>query len=179
MIGGISPWFGAAEYSNLTPKAKATRTGQNEFQNFLNTDKIEISKEAKKLKEARALIKEVGFVEFAKITRAVNQIQRALTRAMEDFPAHKKDIQAMMDSYENKMPCSVSEAFGRLHGMLKDSKLPQEVIDTIMRYIEEETGKTGTFVHNVHSHSRNTYSQAMHVVHERYLMKDYFNNTGD
>jgi hypothetical protein len=27
--------------------------------------------------------------------------------------------------------------------------------------------KTGTFVHSVHSDLRNTYSQAMHIVHER------------
>ena len=44
----------------------------------------------------------------------------------------------MINSYDNQMPRSVSDAFSRLHGMLNDSKLPQEVIDTIIRYVNEE-----------------------------------------
>ena len=44
----------------------------------------------------------------------------------------------MIDSYDNQMPRSVSDAFSRLQGMLKDSELPQEVIDTIIRYVKEE-----------------------------------------
>ena len=45
---------------------------------------------------------------------------------------------AMIDSYDNQMPRSVSDALSRLQGRLKDYNLPQEVIDTIMRYVEEE-----------------------------------------
>ena len=61
-----------------------------------------------------------------------------MTRVIQDFPAHKEAIEEMIDSYDNQMPRSVSDAFSRLQRMLKDSNLPQEVIDTIMRYIKEE-----------------------------------------
>ena len=43
----------------------------------------------------------------------------------------------MIVSYDIQMPGSVRDAFGRLHEMLKESKLPQEVINAIMQYIEE------------------------------------------
>ena len=56
----------------------------------------------------------------------------------QDFPAHKESIEEMIDSYDNQMPRSVSDAFSRLQGMLEDSNLPQEVIDAIIRYVEEE-----------------------------------------
>jgi len=138
MFDGIPPWSGATQFSNLDAKNKITQAEQNDFKNFLGTEKVELSKEAKVFKEALALIKEVGFVEFARITRTVNQIQRALTRVIQDFPKHKEAIEKMIDSYDNQMPRSVSDAFSRLQGMLKDSGLPQEVIDTIMRYVEEE-----------------------------------------
>jgi hypothetical protein len=138
IFGEISRWSCATQVSSLDAKTKTTQAEQNDFQNFLNTEKPEISKATKMSKEAIELIKEVGFVEFARIARTVKQIQRALTRAMQDFPAYKKDIEAMIDSYENQMPRSVSEAFGRLDRMLTDLKLPEEVIDTIMRYIKEE-----------------------------------------
>jgi uncharacterized membrane-anchored protein YjiN (DUF445 family) len=138
MFDGIPPWSGATQFSNLNAKNETTQAEQNDFKNFLGTEKVELSKEAKVFKEALALIKEVGFVEFARITRTVNQIQRALTRVIQDFPAHKEAIEEMIDSYDNQMPRSVSDAFSRLQRMLKDSNLPQEVIDTIMRYIKEE-----------------------------------------
>ena len=77
-------------------------------------------------------------MEFARITRAVNQIQRALTRVIQDFPKHKEAIKEMIDPYDNQMPRSVPDAFSRLQGMLENSNLPQEVIDAIMRYVEEE-----------------------------------------
>ena len=44
----------------------------------------------------------------------------------------------MIGSYDNQMPRSVSDAFSRLQGMLEDSNLPQEAIDAIIRYVEEE-----------------------------------------
>jgi uncharacterized membrane-anchored protein YjiN (DUF445 family) len=138
MLGEIPPWSGATQFSNLNAKNKTTQAEQNDFEKFLGTEKVELSKEAKVFKEALALIKEVGFVEFARITRTVNQIQRALTRVIQDFPAHKEAIEEMIDSYGNKMPRSVSDAFSRLQEMLKDSNLPQEVIDTIIRYVKEE-----------------------------------------
>jgi uncharacterized membrane-anchored protein YjiN (DUF445 family) len=138
MFGGIPPLSDATHFSNLDAKNKITQARQNDFKNFLGTEKVELSKEAKVFKEALALIKEVGFVEFARITRAVNQIQRALTRVFQDFPAHKEAIEVMIDSYDNQMPRSVSDAFSRLQEMLKDSNLPQEVIDTIIRYVKEE-----------------------------------------
>lgn len=138
MFGGIPPWSGATQFSNLNAKNKTTQAEQNDFKNFLGTEKVELSKEAKVFKEALALIKEVGFVEFARITRTVNQIQRALTRVIQDFPAHKESIEEMIDSYDNQMPRSISDAFSRLQRMLKDSDLPQEVIDAIIRYIKEE-----------------------------------------
>lgn len=138
MFDGIPPWSGATHFSNLNVKNQTIQTEQNNFKNFLGTEKVELSKEAKVFKEALALIKEVGFVEFARITRAVNQIQRALTRVGQDFPAHKEAIEKMIDSYDSQMPRSVSDAFSRLQGMLEDSNLPQEVIDAIMRYVEEE-----------------------------------------
>ena len=77
-------------------------------------------------------------MEFARITRAVNQIQRALTRVIQDFPKHKEAIKEMIDPYDNQMPRSVPDAFSRLPGMLENSNLPQEVIDAIIRYVEEE-----------------------------------------
>ena len=138
MFDGIPPWSGATQVGNLNAKYKTTQAEQNNFKNLLGVEKVELSKEAKVFKEALALIKEVGFVEFARITRAVNQIQRALTRVGQDFPAHKAAIEKMIDSFDNQIPRSVSDAFSRLQGMLKDSNLPQEVIDAIMRYIEEE-----------------------------------------
>lgn len=138
MFGGIPPWSGATQFSNLNAKNKTTQAEKNDFKNFLGTEKVELSKEAKVFKEALALIKEVGFVEFARITRTVNQIQRALTRVIQDFPAHKESIEEMIDSYDNQMPRSISDAFSRLQRMLKDSDLPQEVIDAIIRYIKEE-----------------------------------------
>ena len=79
MFGRIHPLSGATHFSNLDAKNKITQAEQNDFKNFLGTEKVELSKEAKVFKEALALIKEVGFVEFARITRTVNQIQRALT----------------------------------------------------------------------------------------------------
>ena len=138
LFDGIPPWSGESPIGNLNAKYKATQAEQNDFKNLLGIEKVELSKQAKAFKEALALIKEVGFVEFTRITRAVNQIQRALTRVIQDFPAHKEAIEELIDSYDNQMPRSVSDAFSRLQGMLKDSKLPQEVIDAIMRYVEEE-----------------------------------------
>jgi len=138
MFGGIPPWSCTTQFSNLNAKNKTTQAGQNDFKNFLGTEKVKLSKEAKMFKEALALIKEVGLVEFARITRIVNQIQRALTKAMQDFSAYKEEIEGMIDSYDNQMPRSVSDAFSRLHSKLNDSKLPQEVIDTIIRYVKEE-----------------------------------------
>jgi hypothetical protein len=138
MFGGIPPWSCATQVGNLNAKNKTTQAAQNDFKNFLGTEKVELSKEAKMFKEALALIKEVGFVEFSMITRAVSQIQRALTRVMQNFSAYKEAIKGMIDSYDNQMPRSVSDAFSKLHGMLNDSKLPQEVIDTIIRYVKEE-----------------------------------------
>ena len=44
----------------------------------------------------------------------------------------------MIDSYDNQMPKSLSDALSRLQGMLKESELPQEVIEAILRYLEEE-----------------------------------------
>ena len=41
------------------------------------------------------------------------------------------------------------------------------------RKIGTDEAKTGTFVHNVHTDSRNTYSKAMHVVHERLFINNY------
>ena len=138
MFDGIPPWSGATQVGNLNAKYKTTQAEQNDFKNLLGIEKVELSKEAKVFKEALALIKEVGFVEFARITRAVNQIQRALTRVIQDFPKHKEAIEKMIDSFDNQMPRSVSDAFSRLQAMLEDSNLPQEVIDAIMRYVEEE-----------------------------------------
>ncbi|MGD8650013.1 MAG: hypothetical protein PVH85_24740 [Desulfobacterales bacterium] len=138
MLDGIPPWSGESPIGNLNAKNKTTQAEQSDFKKLLGIEKVELSKQAKVFKEALALIKEVGFVEFTRITRAVNQIQRALTRVIQDFPAHKKAIEEMIDSYDNQMPRSVSDALSRLQGMLKDSRLPQEVIDAIMRYVEEE-----------------------------------------
>jgi len=138
MFDGIPPWSYATQVGNLNAINKTTQAEQNDFKNFLGTEKIELSKKAKVFKEALALIKEVGFVEFARITRAVNQIQRALTIVSQDFLAHKEAIEKMIDSYDSQMPRSVSDAFSRLQGMLEDSNLPQEVIDAIIRYVKEE-----------------------------------------
>ena len=138
MFDGIPSWSGAPQVGNLSAKYKTTQAEQNDFKNLLGVEKVELSKEATVFKEALALIKEVGFVEFTRITRAVNQIQQALTRVIQDFPTHKKSIEKMIDSYDNQMPRSVPDALSRLQGMLKDSKLPPEVIDAIMRYVEEE-----------------------------------------
>jgi uncharacterized membrane-anchored protein YjiN (DUF445 family) len=132
------PWSGATHFSSLNAKNKTNQAQQNDFNNLLGTEKVELSKQAKVLKEALALIREVGFVEFYRISRTVNKIQLALARVIQDFPAHKEAIEKMIDSYDNQMPRSVSDAFSRLQGMLKDSELPQEVINTIMRYVEEE-----------------------------------------
>jgi hypothetical protein len=138
MFGGIRPWSCATQVDNLNAENKTTQAGQKDVKNLLGTEKVKLSKEAKIFKEALALIKEVGFVEFARITRTVNQIQRALTRVIQDFPAHKEAIEEMIDSYDNQIPKSVSDAFSRLQRMLKDTNLPQEVIDTIIRYVKEE-----------------------------------------
>ena len=82
------------------------------------------------------LIKDVGFAEFARIAHTVKQIQRALNRAMEDFPEYKNEIGGMIESYDICMHKSVSEAFRRLHGMLEDSDLPKEIVDTILHFVE-------------------------------------------
>ena len=83
MFSRISHWSFAAQYSNLNTNNRTTQVGQNDFKNLLGIEKNEASKESENLKEARALIKEVGFVKFARITQVVNQIQRALKRVMQ------------------------------------------------------------------------------------------------
>jgi exonuclease VII small subunit len=98
-----------------------------------------VGKKNNDLDRALALFKEVGFEEYRNIMKTLRQIEKALAKTIDDFPAYKESLEAIGKDLNDNLPRSVDEAMFRLNEALKD--FPEGVKESVLRHLEGEKEK--------------------------------------
>ena len=95
------------------------------------------------LDKALALFKEVGFKEYRKIMKMLNQIASALDKTKNDFPMYKDALEAIKKDLNDNLPKSVNEAMHRLNKALDGfpKEIRENIRESVLQHLEEEIEK--------------------------------------
>ncbi|MGD9160709.1 MAG: hypothetical protein PVG39_19990 [Desulfobacteraceae bacterium] len=110
-----------------------------------NTEDVSnvVGKKNTDLDKALALFKEVGLEEYRKIMKTLKQIEKALAKTIDDFPAYKETLEALGKDLNDNLPSSANEAMSRLNKALDvfPKEIREDIRESLLKHLEEEKEK--------------------------------------